>query len=76
MLGNQGRTQIRQSMLQGDHTVPHLWVFAELVANSKHDTRVVSEEAEETKMQRISIDPKCSKQCIKFTEAATQSTLF
>ena len=50
MLGNQGRTQIRQSMLQGDHTVPHLWVFAELVANSKHDTRVVSEEADETKM--------------------------
>ena len=63
-------------MLQGDHTVPHLWVFAELVVNSKHDTRVVSEEVDEMKMQRISIDPKCSKQCIKFTEAAAQSTLF
>ena len=50
MLGNQRRTQIQQSMLQGDHMVPHLWVFAELVVNNKYDTRVISEEVDETKM--------------------------
>ena len=44
-------TQVTDRMtVRHYNTVPHLWVFAELVANSKHDTRVVSEEVDETKM--------------------------